>query len=244
MYLKSDLSLVVVALALLCPCAFAQKLADAPPPGVTKKHGWVIPNLRNFRDGARSPLMAVGPEGKHTLYATEVDLHGGGILLWDAAYYRDEGGKRSLIDSPLDATSIYRLDVNGKVFGYIAYGSGAIITKLRPNRSASVFVSAGCYMGYAYYDLDGDGRFEFLARSNQIGGASVYIPSWVFEVKRSPNRSATRPNNGTRPTPYHAVSHESCVGAAGDAGRWAANANQARRIEISSGSSSDGRSPK
>jgi hypothetical protein len=207
MYLKSNLSLVVVALALLCPCAFAQKLADVEPLGVQKKRGWVIPNLRNFRDGVRSPLMVVGPEGKHTLYATEIDLHGGGILLWDAAYYREEHGKRDLIGSPLDARSIYRLDVDGNVFGYIAYGSGAEITKSMPNRSASEFISLGCVMGYAYYDLDGDGRFELLARSNQLGGASIYVPSWVFKEQCVPNNPPARSNIGMHPTPRKRASH-------------------------------------
>lgn len=209
MSLRASVTLAVAALALLCPRAFGQRLADSAPLGVTKKRGWVIPNLRNFRDGARSPLMAVGPEGKHTLYATEVDLHGGGILLWNAAYYREEGGKRSLIDSPLDAQSIYRLDVDGKVFGYIAYGSGAGITKLMPNRSASEFISMGCMMGYAYYDLDGDGRLELLARSERLGDAKIYVPSWVFDERsnRPSERRATLSNNGMHSTPRKRASH-------------------------------------
>jgi hypothetical protein len=199
---RKNVSLTLAALALLCACAFGQKRADAPPLGVVKRRGWAIPNLRNFTDGPRRPLTSIPLEGGHTLYATEVDLRGGGILLRDTAYYRDEGGKRKLIDSPLDATSVFRLDVDGNVFGYIAYGGGAIITKSTPGGSAPPFISAGCYMGYAYYDMDGDGRFEILARSNQLGGASIYIPSWVFGERRErpPQSGGERFNKGMHPT--------------------------------------------
>jgi hypothetical protein len=180
---------LLLAVALItCPSVLGQRLTDVKPDGVVKPRGWVIPNLRYFRDRERVPLMAVGVEGEHTLYATEIDLQGGGVLLWDAAYYQDEGGRRSLHESPISARSITRLDVDGKVFAYVTYGTGVAIQKWRRPRSESTFIFLGCDMGYAYYDLNGDGRFEMLARAERLRGANIFIPSWVLQDAKTAAR--------------------------------------------------------
>ena len=178
--LRIALPLAVITLTSLP--AVGQRLVDVRPDGVLKLRGWVIPNLRNFRDGERVPVMAVGPGGKHTLYATEINLpEGGGILLWDAAYYKVENGRRMLHESPISANPITKLDVDGRVFAYLAYGTGVAITEFNRRRpSESTFIFLSCFMGYAYYDLDGDGKFELLAASERLRGANLFIPSWVL----------------------------------------------------------------
>jgi hypothetical protein len=114
---------------------------------------------------------------------------GGGILLWDAAYYRVENGKRSLHGSPISANPVTRLDVDGRVFAYLAYGMGVAISEFNRRRPAeSTFNFLGCFMGYAYYDLDGDGRFELLATSEKLRGANIFIPSWVLRDAKTASR--------------------------------------------------------
>jgi hypothetical protein len=43
-------------------------------------------------------------------------------------------------------------------------------------------------MGYAYYDLNGDGRFEMLARAERLRGANIFIPSWVLQDAKTAAR--------------------------------------------------------
>ena len=118
-------ALLIVIPLLTCAPVLGQRVIDVQPEGVAKPSGWVIPNLRKLRGRERVPVMPVGPEGKHTLYATELDPpKNRAILLEDAAYYRVENGRRDLIESPIDAESIARLDVDGQVFAYIAFGTG------------------------------------------------------------------------------------------------------------------------
>jgi hypothetical protein len=185
-------SLMRMALLLVIPfltsvSVFGQQVVGVQPEGVAKARGWVMPDLYNFRDRERVPVMPVSAEGKRTLYATEIDLpEDGRILLEDAAYYRAENGRRDLIESPIAARSITRLDVDGKVFAYIAYGAGVAITKSRRRPTVSTIITLGCLMGYAYYDLDGDGKFELLARSDRLPGAKIFIPAWVLrDAKRA-----------------------------------------------------------
>lgn len=183
--LRGALPLVIPLL--VCAPVLGQRVVDVQPEGVVKLRGWVIPHLRHLRDRERVAVMPVGAEGKHTLYATEIGIpEDRAIVLADAAYYRVEDGRRDLIGSPIDARSLTRLDVDGRVFAYIAYGTGVALTASRRRSGESVYIYLGCVMGYAYYDLDGDGKFELLARSERLAGAKVFIPAWVMrEAKAS-----------------------------------------------------------
>jgi hypothetical protein len=181
MHSSTRTALLLVILLLTCGPVLGQRVIDVQPDGVAKPSGWVIPNLHKLRRRGRVPVMPVGPEGKHTLYASEIEPpKNRAILLEDAAYYRVENGRRDLIESPIEAESLARLDVDGKVFAYIAFGAGIGLTESQRRPGELVYISMGCVMGYAYYDLDGDGKFELLTRSDRWPGTKVFIPAWVL----------------------------------------------------------------
>lgn len=155
----------------------AQKITDRKPDGVFKSRGWAIPHLKELKEGARRLLLKLDSEGKRALYITRLTAKGDEMLLYDTACYVKNGDRRELVESPIAVNGFDRIDVNGHMFCYIAYGTGVSILRNRKERSSFVFL--GCQTGYAYYDLDGGGKLTLLARSNPLAQAEIYIPAWA-----------------------------------------------------------------
>jgi hypothetical protein len=157
----------------------SQQLTKSEIKGIVKLEGWDISRLDEWKADARIPWFNVGEGGAHTLYMMAIIPPEKGVLLVDTAYYiTDEQGKRIIHDSPMKARTIRRWDVDGKVFCYTAFGPGVSIQQ--ETNGDILIATLGCVTGFAYYDKDGDGRFETMAHAPSES-YNPQIPSWVLK---------------------------------------------------------------
>jgi hypothetical protein len=157
----------------------AQQITKSEIKGIVKSEGWDISRLDEWKADARIPWFNIGEGGTHTLYMMAIIPPEKGVLLVDTAYYMtDEQGKRIIHDSPMKARTIRRWDVDGKVFCYTVFGPGVGIQQ-EPNGDILI-ATLGCVTGFAYYDEDGDGRFEKMVHAPSES-YSPQIPAWVWK---------------------------------------------------------------
>jgi hypothetical protein len=173
----SYLLLLALAATFLVPVS-AQHITKSEIKGIIKSEGWNISRLNELKADARIPWLKFGEGNSHTLYMTALIPPERGVLLEDTAYYITVERNQIIHDSPMNARTIRRWDVDGKVFCYTVFGPGVGIQE-EPNGDKFI-ATLGCITGFAYYDEDGDGKFEKLAHAPSHS-YSPQIPAWVLK---------------------------------------------------------------
>jgi hypothetical protein len=138
-----------------------------------KPHGWNIAPLEQLKTKSHSQLrVASGNVNVTALLVPEE-----GILFDDTAYYLNVNGNRTLHPLPMNAYGAARFDVNGRVFCYTIFGSGVAIEQI--SKSARRVAALGCEFHFAFYDEDGDGKFETLVPLPDRTAFEPHVPLWA-----------------------------------------------------------------
>jgi hypothetical protein len=138
-----------------------------------KPGGWDIDALRSLKTKSQSETrLATANVNVSNLLVPEE-----GILFEDTAYYLDANGSRTLHASPMNAYSASRFDVNGNVFAYTIRGPGVAITQI--SKTEKRVGALGCESFFAFYDANGDGKFETLVPLASDGPLNLNVPSWT-----------------------------------------------------------------
>lgn len=78
----------------------------------------------------------------------------------------------------MNASYASRFDVNGHIFCYTVRGPGVAITQISPTEKR--VGALGCESFFAFYDNDGDGKFETLVPLATVGALDLHVPSWAL----------------------------------------------------------------
>jgi hypothetical protein len=143
------------------------------PEALVKRNGWDVVALRRLKLKTQSQVAVDGAAVNVAALLVPQE----GILFEDTAYYLNVNGNRTLHASPMNAYGAARYDVNGRVFCYTIFGPGVAITQM--SKTEKQVAALGCESHLAFYDQDGDGKFETLVPLADRGPFSPQIPSWV-----------------------------------------------------------------
>ena len=146
---------------------------------LTKSSGWNVGSLSKLKSKSRSPIDDGITRG---ISVSILVVPEEGILLEDTAYLEVEGQKRSVRPSPMNVRTAVKYDVQGRVFGYVVSGPGVSILPI--SKDEMRVAALGCLSGFAYYDDDGDGRFETLSSVDMMKTFKLHVPSWVNGLGR------------------------------------------------------------
>ena len=138
-----------------------------------KPGGWNIDALRPLKTKSQSETRL----GSANVSISDLLVPEEGILFEDTAYYLDANGSPTLHASPMNAYSASRFDVNGHVFAYTIRGPGVAIAQI--SKTEKRVGALGCESFFAFYDTDGDGKFETLVPLETDGPLNLNVPFWV-----------------------------------------------------------------
>jgi hypothetical protein len=177
---------ILIILLILSPAslkmeALAQQVTTSEPAGFIRRYGWAIPQVTKRTSEERVVWKKVGDDDLKTIYYTRIEPEGI-VALYDTKSYRtDTKGRKKIYPDPMRASTVGVYDVDGKVFCYTFYGVRIRIFKTEDGGSAAVAVC--CYTGFAFYDDDGDGKFERMIHAPDPASFKLYVPAWVLEGK-------------------------------------------------------------
>ena len=151
------IALILALASCLAPNVGGRQQNGTPREALTKSSGWNVGLLSKLKSKSHSPIDDGTSRG---IRASILLVPEEGILLEDTAYMEVEGQKRSVRPSPMNVRTAVKYDVQGLVFAYLVSGPGVSILQISNDE---MWVGAlGCFSQFAYYDEDGDGRFETL----------------------------------------------------------------------------------
>ncbi|HEV8368374.1 MAG TPA: hypothetical protein VGQ39_10530 [Pyrinomonadaceae bacterium] len=149
---------------------------------LTKRSGWNVRLLSNLKAKSRAPI-ATDDESLQGIYATILIVPEEGILLEETAYPVEIDSQKQRVHlSPMSAHSAVKYDVDGRIFCYVVSGPGVGISRI--SKSEKRVGALGCLSAFAYYDEDGDGRFETLLSLDSQASFTLHVPSWVNKWRR------------------------------------------------------------
>ena len=138
-----------------------------------KPEGWNIASLQRLKTKSQSQLRVASSNVNVKALLVPDD----GILFEDTAYCLDIHGSRTLHPSPMNARGAARYDVNGRVFCYTVFGPGVAIAQI--SKTERRVGALGCESRFAFYDQDGDGKFETLVPLPYETPFEPKVPLWV-----------------------------------------------------------------
>ena len=176
---RTSIPLVACFVALVfLPLVRGQQSVAPEDQAAVRNRGWNIQSFRFLKVKTQAPI-----EGQERAVNCAVLLvPEGGILLEDTAYYVVVDGKRTLHPSPMNAYTVSRFDVDGRVFGYTASVPGVSVERI--SKTQKSVAALGCESFFAFYDEDGDGRFETMVSIAYGVPFKVHVPTWVLRRHR------------------------------------------------------------
>lgn len=152
--------------------------------GIINPQGWVIPQVKAQPYEGRAPLKRLGGSNSKTIYYL---YHAIGedeeVLLDVTEYYAKSIGARKNHRDLMRIHTAEQYDVNGKVFCYSFIGYHVVMDKTKQGWVRAT-LGTGLH-GIAFYDEDGDGKFEKLAGFNVNPLPSrkfkIHAPAWVLK---------------------------------------------------------------
>ena len=160
-------------LILLLTTAVAASQTGVDDQTVVKPGGWNLSSLRHLKTKSQSHERASGMDVNIAVLLVPEE----GILFEDTTYYLNVNGNRTLHPSPMNAHYASKLDVNGHVFCYTVRGPGVAIQQI--SKTERRVGALGCESFFAFYDEDGDGKFETLVPLPDRGPIDLHVPSWA-----------------------------------------------------------------
>ena len=160
-------------LALLLTTAVASSQTDVDDQTFVKQGGWSLSSLQHLKIESQSREIVSAMDVNIAVLLVPKE----GILLEDTAYYLNVNGNRTLHPSPMNARYASKLDVNGHVFCYTVRGPGVSIQQI--SKTKRLVGALGCESFFAFYDEDGDGKFETLVPLPDRGPIDLHVPSWA-----------------------------------------------------------------
>ena len=146
---------------------------------LVRHSGWNVRSLRRLRTKSRS-LLNFSDGRLKEVNQTVLAVPKEGILIEDTASYA--GDSEVARSSPMNAYTVVKYDVGGRVFCYTVFGPGvSIVKKSKTEKRVGVL---GCLSAFAYYDEDGDGRFEKLVPIDTEARFSPQVPGWVLQGRK------------------------------------------------------------
>ncbi len=162
----AKLAILLGAVALALP-------QDANDGALVKSNGWNTGALRLLKTKSQSEMLV----GAANVNVSVLVMPEEGILFEDTAYYLNINGNRTLHPSPMNAYSASKFDVNGNVFAYTVRGPGVAIARI--SKTQKRVAALACESFFAFYDRDGDGKFETLVHLGDNGPLNLNVPSWA-----------------------------------------------------------------
>ncbi len=135
--------------------------------------GWNIGSLQHLKTKAQSQISV----GGINVNIAPLLMPEEGILFENTAYYLNANGTRTLHPSPMNAYKASKFDVNGHVFCYTVFGPGVAIAQI--SQTERRVAALGCESFFAFYDQDGDGKFETLVALDERAPFTPHVPSWA-----------------------------------------------------------------
>jgi len=158
---------------LLLTTAVAASRTGVDDQTFVKPGGWNLSSLQHLKTKSQSQERVSGMNVNIAALLVPEE----GILFEDTAYYLNVNGNRTLNPSPMNAYYASRLDVNGHVFCYTIRGPGVAITQI--SKTEKRVGALGCESFFAFYDADGDGKFETLVPLDSDEPLNLNVPSWT-----------------------------------------------------------------
>ena len=151
----------------------------APARTLVRNSGWNVRPLRRLKMKSQS-LLNLSDGRLKKVNQTVLAVPKEGILIEDtASCARDSEVAHS---SPMNAYTVVKYDVGGRVFCYTVFGPGVSILKI--SKTEKRVGALGCLSAFAYYDKDGDGRFETLVALATDAPFSPLVPGWVLQGRK------------------------------------------------------------
>jgi hypothetical protein len=152
--------------------------------------GWQLIGLRGSRVEVRKALPSNEALSKSTIFHSVLRPKERTILLDQRAhYYPKKDGSLLVQRVAIQTNLIQRYDVEGRPFCYVYLGPGV---RIMVRENERLLIPVGCSGGVAFYDENGDGKFE---RQDVLGGTAGFqprIPQWVKEYISSAPQHNTR----------------------------------------------------
>jgi hypothetical protein len=165
-------SFTLISILLLTTAVAASRTAVDDQTFV-KPGGWNLSSLQHLKTKSQSQERVGGMNVNIAALLVPEE----GILFEDTAYYLNVNGNRTLNPGPMNAYYASRFDVNGHVFCYTVRGPGVAIQQI--SKTEKEVAALGCESFFAFYDEDGDGKFETLVPLPDRGPIDLHVPSWA-----------------------------------------------------------------
>ena len=160
-------------LILLLTTTVAESQSGVDDQTFVKPGGWNLRPLQHLKTGSQSRELISGMDVNISVLLVPEE----GILFEDTAYYLNINGNRTLHPSPMNARYASELDVNGHIFCYTVRGPGVAIQQI--SKTKKLVGALGCESFFAFYDEDGDGKFETLVPLPDRGPIDLHVPAWA-----------------------------------------------------------------
>ena len=172
-------TLALIALAFIIGCARVPGRQASESKALIKRSGWDVSLLVALKQKRNLRLKS---EASPAINITELLVPAEGVLLEDTiSRIEGDAQQNGIRNSPMRVDHAVKYEVNGRVFCYFVSGPGVAIARI--SREETRVGTLGCISAFAFYDEDGDGKFESLLSWNIQVSFEPHIPDWASKIR-------------------------------------------------------------